>query len=41
MLENDDIREKITERGYQKAERILTTDYVFSYLMDELKKKIK
>ena len=40
FLENDDIREKIAERGYQKAKEKLTTDYAFSYLMDEMKKRI-
>lgn len=40
LLENDNIRDEITEKGYKKAVNALSTDAVFEHLMNEIKQKI-
>lgn len=41
LLSNDELRKDIINCGYQRASRILTTDYVFDYLMEKMKQKIR
>lgn len=40
LLSDKALREEITERGYQKACKTLTTDAVFGHMMDSLKEKL-
>lgn len=41
LLKNEEFREQITECGYQKAGKILTTDYVFCSMMENIQEKIR
>lgn len=41
LLKNDAKREEITEKGYQKALELLSTDAVFTGLLEKLRHKLK
>ncbi len=41
LLNDEDLREEITEAGYQKAVDTLTSDNIFHCLMEDLKKKFE
>lgn len=41
LLENDDKRKEITDKGYDKALELLTTDAVFTKLLEKLRQKLK
>ena len=41
VLENQELKESITDKGYKKAVETLTTDAIFNSFIDELSKKIQ